>query len=106
MIFAIGGTMAKAENDTLWIQSTVACGMCKNTIEDNIKFERGVRFVEVNLETKQVMVIINPNKTDAEAIRTAISDLGYTADDVAANPEAYDGLPGCCQGGNSCSDKE
>jgi hypothetical protein len=32
-----------------------------------------------------------------ETIRTDIANAGYDADDVTANPEAYQKLPTCCK---------
>ena len=48
-------------------------------------------------QSKQVTVRYNLAKTTTEAIRTAISKLGYDADDVKADPKAYEKLPACCK---------
>jgi hypothetical protein len=55
----------------------------------------------LNDETKVVKIGFDPRKTDAAALRTAISDLGYDADDVPADKKAHDKLPACCQKGNA-----
>jgi len=83
------------------IQTSAICGMCEERIESNIAFEKGVKKVELNDETKIVTVGFDPRKTDADKLRTAISKLGYDADDVAADQEAHDKLPKCCQKGNT-----
>jgi hypothetical protein len=44
-----------------------------------------------------ITVYYNGKKTDLQAIKTAISNLGYDADDVKANLEAYANLDGCCK---------
>jgi len=36
-------------------------------------------------------------KTSPEKIRTAVSKIGYDADDVVADPKAYEKLPECCK---------
>lgn len=106
LIVLLGASfIAKADTDTLIVESTVICNMCKSKIEDNIKFEKGVRYVEVNLEDKTVMVIYNADRTTPENIKIAITELGYAADDIPADDEAYEELPNCCKKGSSCSDK-
>lgn len=44
-----------------------------------------------------IKVTYNSKKTDLAKIKTAISKLGYDADDVKADPVTYDGLDGCCK---------
>jgi len=85
------------KSDTLTIQTSAVCGMCKDRIEQGIAFEKGVKRATLDEETKKVTVIYNPSKTSADAVRTAISKLGYDADEVAADPKAYEKLPACCK---------
>lgn len=86
--------------DTVAIQTSAICGMCKERIEGDLAFERGVRKVELDDETKIVTIEYRTRRTDADKLRKAISKLGYDADDVAADQEAHDRLPDCCQKGN------
>ncbi len=90
-----GGKGKKTE--TVSIKSSTVCGMCETAIEGNLIYERGVKNVEVDLETATVMVTYDPRKTDAAQLRTALTKLGYTADDQPADPAAFSRLPGCCQ---------
>ncbi|MGC8864685.1 MAG: heavy-metal-associated domain-containing protein [Bacteroidales bacterium] len=92
---AQGSTLRKA--DTLWIKTSAQCEICKETIEKALAYERGIIFSELDLKTKEVKVIFNPDKTTPEKIRQAISNAGYDADDVRANPKAYQRLPRCCK---------
>lgn len=90
----------KKNYEEVQIQTSAICGMCEERIESNIAYEKGVKKVELNDETKIVTVGFDPRKTDAGKIRTAISKLGYDADDVLADKEAHDKLPACCQKGS------
>jgi copper chaperone CopZ len=90
----------KKNYEEVQIQTSAICGMCEERIETNIAFEKGVKKVELEDSTKIVTVGFDPRKTDADKIRTAISKLGYDADDVEADKEAHDKLPACCQKGN------
>ena len=53
--------------------------------------------VTLNEKEMTITVFFNAKKTDLPAIRTAISQLGYDADDVKADPKAYEALDGCCK---------
>jgi cation transport ATPase len=82
------------------IKTSAVCGMCKKRIESNIKFEKGVRALELDDKTKVLTVTYRADKTSSEKIRKAISKLGYDADKVKADQKAHDKLPSCCQKGN------
>jgi len=82
------------------IKTSAVCGMCKERIEGNIAYEKGVKKVDLDDETKIVTIGYNPRRTDPDKLRKAISKLGYDADDVEADQAAHDKLPKCCQKGN------
>ena len=75
------------------IKTSAVCGSCKNRIEKNLAFEKGVTNVVLDLETKIVTITYKPSKTNPEKLRTAISKIGYDADNVKADPAAYEKLP-------------
>jgi copper chaperone CopZ len=75
----------------------VLCENCKARIEGNLKKYDGVLSVLVNYRKGEVRVKYLSDRTDIEQIKTAISNLGYDADDVSANPDAYKRLPNACK---------
>ena len=79
------------------IKTSSQCNDCKERIEEALAFEKGVKKSELDIETQIVRVSYRKGKTSPEKIRTAISKVGYDADDVAADPKAYSKLPACCQ---------
>jgi len=79
------------------IKVSSQCGMCKERIEKILAFEKGIKSAVVDLEKDEVSIVYNSKRTDVKSIRTAISKAGYDADDVAADPKAYEKLPGCCK---------
>lgn len=85
------------KDDTISIQTSAVCGMCKERIEQGLAFEKGIKRATLDEKTKQVIIRYNPVKTTPDAIRTAISKLGYDADKTAADPDAYKKLPACCK---------
>jgi hypothetical protein len=52
---------------------------------------------ELNAEDMTITVYYNTKKTDLETIKTAISKLGYDADEVKADAVAYENLDNCCK---------
>jgi cation transport ATPase len=87
----------KKETKEITIKSSVVCDMCKERVENDMAFEKGVKAVSVNLKTKEVTVTYRADKTDPDKLRKAVSKIGYDADDVEADPKAYAKLPACCK---------
>lgn len=79
------------------IQTSAICGMCKKKLEHDIAFEKGVKFVELDDETKILTVKYKKGKNSKEKIKKAITKAGYDADEMIANPKAYAALPDCCK---------
>ena len=85
------------KNVEMKIKTSAVCGMCKDRIEQGLAFEKGIKDVTLDVETKIATVKYNPSKITKDEIRKAISKLGYDADDVPADKTAYDKLPKCCK---------
>lgn len=81
------------------IQTSAECGQCKDRVEEKLNYTSGIIFAELDVPTKQLTVKYKANKITADEIRKILSDLGYDADDVKADPEAVAKLPLCCQPG-------
>lgn len=79
------------------VKTSTICDMCKKTIETELIYEKGVKKVDVHLDDKTVHVQYDDRKTDPVAIRKAIAGLGYDADDLKADENAWRKLPACCK---------
>lgn len=90
-------SFSQKKGELIEILTSSQCGMCKDRIEKTLAFEKGVYSSELNLETKKVTVRYNPAKTNPDKIRLAISKVGHDADDIKADPIAYEKLPACCK---------
>jgi cation transport ATPase len=88
------------KEETVSITTSAVCSMCKDRIESEMAFEKGVKAVNLDLKTKVVTITYKTSKTDPDKLRTAITKIGYDADDKTANQEAYEKLPACCKKGN------
>lgn len=103
ILFANGVNAQKKESKwkTIQIQTSVtctdACGDFEDIVEDGLNYVKGVKYAEINRETKIVEVKYNSTKVSPDDLRKAISEVGYDADGVKANPEAVKKLPVCCR---------
>ena len=79
------------------IHTSAVCAMCKETLEKAMAFERGVKDSKLNLNNMVLSVWYKPGKTSPALIRKAVSDVGYDADTLRANPRAYERLHECCK---------
>ncbi len=86
------------------ILTSAICEMCKETIEYELTFTKGIKFVELDVDSKIVTVEFNPKKISVEDIRKSISGVGYNADTVKRDPKAYANLPFCCRDGGHDND--
>ena len=97
ILWFAGWSSASAQMDTVRIQTSAICEQCKDRIEHDLSFEKGIRTAHLDLNSKVVTVVYNSKKTDAEKIREAIAEIGYDADSIKANPKSYQKLPSCCK---------
>lgn len=95
----------KKNEKEIKITTSAVCGMCKTRVEEGLAFEKGVKDVVLDLDTKVLTVVYNTKKTNEEQILTIINNMGYDANDTKANPEAYNKLPACCKNhdGHKCT---
>ncbi len=92
----ISGNLS-AQMSTVRIKTSAMCDQCKDKIENDLSFEKGVKSGNLDLKTKVVTVVYNPQKTDEQKIREAITKMGYDADSLLADEKAYKRLPACCK---------
>ncbi len=76
---------------------TIQCGMCQKTIEVGLAKIDGVSNPKVDLKTKKTILLHDPEKTNIKSIEKLVSELGYQANNLKANPESYADLPACCK---------
>jgi mercuric ion binding protein len=97
-IFILGFVQSiQAQTDTVRIKTSAICEQCKERIENDLSFEKGIKSSNLDLNTKVVTVVYNSKKTNEQKIREAITKIGYDADSLAADPKSYKKLPDCCK---------
>ena len=75
----------------------VQCEDCKMRIENRLVHEDGVSSVKADFKRHTVIVVWYKDRTNIENIKTALANMGYDADDVTAERDAYKRLPKTCQ---------
>ncbi|WP_373831492.1 heavy-metal-associated domain-containing protein [Bacteroides heparinolyticus] len=58
------------------------CVTCENKIKGNLRFERGVKKIETNVERQEVTISYDADKTDVERIQKGFEEIGYKAEVV------------------------
>jgi periplasmic mercuric ion binding protein len=96
-MFVLGSINLYAQTDTIIIKTSAICDECKERIEHDLSFEKGVKSAKLDLETKMVTVVYNSDKTSPAKIAEAITKIGYDADSLKADAKAFKKLPECCQ---------
>ena len=79
--FALNAQQQKSDSknsEPVTFATSLHCESCKAKIEKNLAWEKGVKDLAINVETKEVTVTYDPQKTNPEALRKAIEKLGYT----------------------------
>jgi len=76
---------------------TVQCQQCKDRIERYMSHEEGIVKINVDYKKKITTVTWLTDRTNIENIKAMIANVGYDADDVTAEPDAYKRLPTCCK---------
>lgn len=74
-----------------------ACETCGQKFKTEMLKIKGVKMYELDDKAMTFTIYYNSKKTTLQAIKVGISKLGYDADEVKADSEAYESLDGCCK---------
>jgi copper chaperone CopZ len=101
-VFILGGFSIQAQeklnkNAKYEIEVNGNCDMCQGRIQKAAFSVSGVKSANWSVETHQLNLILNEEKTNLLEVKKAIAKAGYDTDEVKATIENYDKLPVCCQ---------
>ncbi len=82
---------------TIEIRTSAICGECKERIENSLNYTKGVVYAELDLETNIITIKYKTKHVTKAQIKQVISKVGYHADDVERDAEAFNALPNCCR---------
>ncbi|MEP2935989.1 MAG: heavy-metal-associated domain-containing protein [Gilvibacter sp.] len=99
VLLLVAGISAQAQNknkrDTLEVDGV--CMMCKVRIEKAALKTIGVKSAIWNVETHDLKLIYNENKTDLSKIESNIAAVGHDTPKIKATDEAYNAIDMCCK---------
>ena len=108
-LLLISATVAEAQGSrrataSYWV--SVHCMSCQEKLVEHLRFERGVRDIDVLIEEKRVDIVYNSRRTDPERLGSAIERLGYEVKDYNEFSDSLAQGRGCCsqrRGSQGCS---
>lgn len=109
MLVSFAGLSAQSKESnkkTVLFDVYMHCESCKNKIEKNIAFEKGVKNLDINLEKQTVSITYDGRKTDVEKLQEAFKKLGYEAKLPSAACCADKKKGGCTNEKKSCPVKD
>ena len=93
----IGSTSyAQNKNAKASIEVDGVCMMCKVRIEKAAIKSKGVKLATWNVDTHELKLIYNENKTDLKSIQANIAAVGHDTKEIKATDEAYNSVDPCC----------
>ena len=78
-----GSSTKEAEAEVIF-SVNLGCAGCQKTVETELPLVKGVKEVKVTLETKEVWVLYQANKTNKAKLVKAIKRIGYQATEITA----------------------
>ena len=108
-LIAIGALSVYAKDIKEYIVTTqppMSCQNCENRIKGNLRFEKGVKKIETDLEHQRVTVTYDADKTNEANLEEAFGKLNYQVTKIEGNDSTscaqkkHD-----CQGNAGCQGK-
>ncbi len=97
LLFVGVTAFAQNKNAKASIEVDGVCGMCKDRIEKACFKIKGVKSAVWSVETHELQLIYNEEKTNLNAIHTSIASVGHDTKDLKATDEAYETVHPCCK---------
>ncbi len=66
-------------------QPQMHCAGCEKKIKGNLRYEKGVKRIDTNVEQQKVTVKYDADKTSADKLQKAFKKFGYEARQVKAD---------------------
>lgn len=100
LLFVAFSTQAqdkKNKNAKYSIEVNGNCEQCQKRIQKAAYSVAGVKSAIWSIETHQLDLILDEEKTSVELVKKAVAKVGHDSENEKASQNSYDKLPGCCQ---------
>lgn len=88
MLTAMVGLAKDIKTVVVTTQPVMHCENCENKIKGNLRFEKGVKQIECNIDKQRVIITYDADKTNSEAIIQSFGKFGYKATEVKSEKPA------------------
>lgn len=82
MLLAMGAQAKVVKTLVVTTQPQMHCDGCETKIKGNLRFEKGVKSIETNVEAQRVTITYDADKTKPETLINAFGKFGYKATEV------------------------
>ena len=82
MLMALGTQAKVVKTLVVTTQPQMHCDGCETKIKGNLRFEKGVKSIETNVEEQRVTITYDADKTKPETLINAFGKFGYKATEV------------------------
>ena len=82
MLTAVVGLAKDIKTLVVTTQPQMHCESCENKIKGNLRFEKGVKQIECNIDEQRVTITYDADKTKPEVIIQSFEKFGYKATEV------------------------
>ncbi|TYA57961.1 heavy-metal-associated domain-containing protein [Formosa maritima] len=97
VMFVSMTAFSQNKNAVASIEVDGVCNMCKERIEKACIKTKGVKSATWNVETHELKLFYDENKTDLKTIQQNIAAVGHDTHDIKATDEAYNSVHDCCR---------
>ena len=95
--FSAQAQLKKSKNAKYTTEVNGSCELCQKRIQKAAYAVSGVKSAIWNVETHQLSLILNEEKTSLLEVKKAIAKVGHDTDEVKTTKEDYDNLHHCCK---------
>ena len=82
MLTAVVGMAKDIKTVVVTTQPQMHCESCEKKITGNLRFEKGVKQIECDIEGQRVTITYDADKTNSDAIIQSFGKFGYKATEV------------------------
>ncbi len=93
----VNAQASKSKNAKHTFEVSGNCDQCKKRIEKAAFSVSGVKSASWDVETQQLSVIVNEEKSSVSDVSKAIAKAGHDTKEVKATVADYDNLHHCCK---------
>lgn len=80
LLVATAGYAKDIKTVTVTTTPQMHCEACENKIKGNMRFEKGIKAIETNIEKQSVILKYDADKTTVEKLLKAFEKFGYKAE--------------------------